>query len=187
MFSICSTAVRPSNYEEAFENDTPGIWPSHPQNRIAYGVRQQPSTAFILAGLEDVRVLMAVVERMFELTWRNSANSTAFDMALAQFPSLPGPGPPNQWGYNVIRAHDIISQSYSHSVHVLRREDGDPLRLRYHVQRLQTHIYPIFKQMQHTNLPPTWLEESAHRLGRLLVELEIAADGADAKYVWHFF
>jgi hypothetical protein len=90
-------------------------------------------------------------------------------------------------GYNVVRAHDLISQSYGHSIHMLHCEDGDPLCLHYHIQPLQSQIYLIFKQMQHTDLPPVWLAESTHCLSRLLVELEIAADGANAKYVWHTF
>jgi hypothetical protein len=67
-------------------------------------------------------------------------------------------------------------------IHVLHREDGDPLHLRYHILHLQTQVYPIFKQMQHTKLPPTWLEEAAHCLGCPCVKLEIAADGANATY-----
>jgi hypothetical protein len=101
----------------------------------------------------------------------------------AAFPNLPGPGPPTRWGYSIVQAHDIISQSYLQSVHVLRREDGDPLRLRYHIQRLKGRTYPLLKSMESTQLPSSWIRESTHCLGQLLLDLEVAADGADTQWV----
>jgi hypothetical protein len=99
----------------------------------------------------------------------------------AVFPALPGPGPPSHWGYTINRVHKIISQSYSQALQVLHREDGDALRLKYHLHLLQSQIRHLLENLQSTELPPLWLNECAHGFGQLLVELAVAAKGAAEK------
>ena len=106
-------------------------------------------------------------------------------MLPASFSSLPGPGPPSHWGYNTVKAHEIISQHYVQALHVLRWEDGDPLQLRYHIQRLKGQVVPLLRNMEST-LPGAWISISAHCLGRLLHELEEAAKNADTQCVTSF-
>ena len=101
-------------------------------------------------------------------------------MALpVSFSNLPGPGPPLRWGYNIIKAHEVISQHYAQGLHVLHREDGDPLRLHYHIQRLKGQVITLLKSMESTQLPCTWISNSARCLGQLLHELEEVARNAD--------
>ena len=99
----------------------------------------------------------------------------------ATFPNLPGPGPPSSWGYSIVRAHEITSQCYAQVVHVLNREDGDPMHLHYHIQRLKGQVFLLLRCMESTQLPNAWIKFSACCLGWLAHDLELAADGADTQ------
>ena len=70
-------------------------------------------------------------------------------MALpVSYANLPGPGPPLHWGYNIVKAHEVICQHYTQALHVLRREDEDPFRLRYHIQRLKGRVVPLLRSIK---------------------------------------
>ena len=92
------------------------------------------------------------------------------------FPSLPGPGPPN---HSTNQAHQLISQSYCSSLHLLRQEEGDPIRLRFHIDRLKERILPLFMAFSSREIPGEWLINGVHILGQLLVALEKAAQGSE--------
>jgi len=86
----------------------------------------------------------------------------------AHFPAYPGPGPPH---HTVQRAYQVISETYQNSMHLLYLEDADPLRLRFHLTRLQERVFPLFMALSAEGLPVDWLDAGAHVLGKLLLEL----------------
>ena len=105
-------------------------------------------------------------------------------MALpVSFSNLPGPGPPLHWGYNIVKAHEVICQHYTQALHVLFQEDEDPLHLHYHIQHLKGCVVPLLQSMENTQLPGAWISNSAHCIGQLLHELEEAARNADTQCV----
>ena len=99
------------------------------------------------------------------------------------FSNLPGPGPPSRWGDSIVTAHGIISQHYTQALHVLRREDGDQLRLRYHIERLKGQVVPLLRSMESMQLLGAWISTSARCIGQLMHELEEAATNADTQCV----
>jgi hypothetical protein len=91
-----------------------------------------------------------------------------------EFRAIPGPGPPQ----SIQRAHELISGTYNKSLQLLKQDDCDPLRLRFHISQLRDRIFPLFTALSNEDIPQEWLNFGAHLLGRLLVELESAAAGA---------
>ena len=99
----------------------------------------------------------------------------------ATFPNLPVPGPQSCWDYSIVQAHEIISQCYAQAVHVLNREDKDPMHLRHHIQRLKGRVFPLLRHMESTQLPHPWIKGSAYCVGQLAHDLEVAANGTDTQ------
>ena len=74
-----------------------------------------------------------------------------------------------------------MSQHYAQAVHALNREDGDPMRLCYHIQRLKSRVFPLLRHIESTQLPYAWVKVSACCFGQLVRDLELAANGADTQ------
>jgi hypothetical protein len=96
-----------------------------------------------------------------------------------EFPDLPAQENGAAWPYNVSKAYDMLSSRYTAALEVLRREDGDALRLRHHSQRIFNNHVPILKALADYGFHILWLETCMHTMGRLTVGLEAAAAGAE--------
>ncbi|KAF8523854.1 hypothetical protein JB92DRAFT_3109869 [Gautieria morchelliformis] len=95
----------------------------------------------------------------------------------ATFPGLHGPGPPNN---DVDQAYRPISDSYNSSLQLLHQDDLDPLRIHFHLDRLQNRIIPLYHALPVETLPQDWVRSGAHALGKLLVTLRATiADAED--------
>jgi hypothetical protein len=102
---------------------------------------------------------------------------------LAHFPDLPETLDNTQWSYEVHSAHQILRDGY-HSAHLLlRREDGDAMRLRHHSQRITSNLVHLLEALEQEGLPMDWIVSCAHALAGLKVDLESAASGAEQEYV----
>lgn len=105
------------------------------------------------------------------------------DMELPdKFPALPNHIHPN---HNILTAYQFIQKAYNHAYCVLTQEEGDPLRLQFHFNRLQERAFPLLAALPNDEhgLPMEWITESAHILGRLSQELHHAANGVETEYV----
>ena len=102
------------------------------------------------------------------------------------FPALPGPGPPNY--HNIQQAYQIVSETFHNSLQLLRDDDHDPLRVCFHVNRLQFRIFPLYLALSTEELPEDWLKAGAHALGQLLLALQASTQTAEEEYVsfYHF-
>ena len=101
---------------------------------------------------------------------------------LAEFPDLPQPLTPLAWSSNIRQAHQSISNTYSSSLEVIRQDDSDPLRLRFHENRLLNEIFPLLvalEEQQEQPLPSGWLELAAKALAALVVRFQKALENTD--------
>ena len=92
-----------------------------------------------------------------------------------QFPSLPEPIASDGWSYGVLQAHEILTKAYYDSSSLLRFEDGDPIRLQRHSERLTKRMVPILQALEEEVPDPTWIAECTHALASLICELDGAA------------
>jgi hypothetical protein len=91
--------------------------------------------------------------------------------------------PPGDWSYEVETAYRHLVKGYCAAYWVLRQEDGDIFRLRYHAQHISKELVSILEALEQVGLPKPWLIISTQALGKLLVELERGAVGANAECV----
>ncbi|KAF8491102.1 hypothetical protein JB92DRAFT_3222038 [Gautieria morchelliformis] len=98
---------------------------------------------------------------------------------LAHFPDLPEALDNIQWSHEVHAAHQILTDGYQSAHLLLRREDGDAMRLRHHSQRITSNLVHLLEALEQEGLPIDWIVCCAHALAGLKVELESAAVGAE--------
>ncbi|KAJ6552955.1 hypothetical protein B0H19DRAFT_883934, partial [Mycena capillaripes] len=79
----------------------------------------------------------------------------------------------------VLQAYGIITAAYNRASELLRQEEPDPLRLRLHSEQVIKKLVPILEALVPEVGDQTWLEDSAHALGQLAVQLERSATIAD--------
>lgn len=108
------------------------------------------------------------------------------DMPLPpHFPHLPAL-PDVIWSANVRQAHTVMSQSYNSASTVLRQEDSDPLRLRFHLNRLLDETFPILVALeghQEDPIPPAWLTSAAEALSSIIAHVHNALSNSTDQYV----
>jgi hypothetical protein len=97
----------------------------------------------------------------------------------AQFPALPLTPEQFNWSPDVLQAYGIITAAYNRASELLRQEEPDPLRLRLHSEQVINKLVPILEALVPEVGDQTWLEDSAHALGQLTVQLERSAIIAD--------
>ena len=103
----------------------------------------------------------------------------------AQFPSLPDPISSDGWSSGVLQAHEILTKAYHDSHSLLRFEDGDPIRLQLHSERLKKRIVPILQALEEEVSNPSWIAECTHALASLICELDGAAVRESSMSVLH--
>ncbi|EPQ51350.1 hypothetical protein GLOTRDRAFT_133220 [Gloeophyllum trabeum ATCC 11539] len=107
----------------------------------------------------------------------------------AVFPPLPPSVDGTVWSANVLRAHQILHDAYARASDLLRQEDGDPLRLRIHSERILKRMIPILEALDQEVADEHWSSGCAHALAKITVDLEraaFAADGVEQAKVHHF-
>ena len=78
----------------------------------------------------------------------------------------------------MLRAHEILTKAYYDGASLLHFEDGDPIRLQLHSQRLRKRMVPILQALEEENMDPSWIEQGTHALASLICALDEAAAGA---------
>lgn len=99
------------------------------------------------------------------------------------FPPLPN----SQLSPQTHAAYHWIHDIHRHAVNILVREDPDPLRLSYHLQRVMDDILPILRALENDldeELPKAWLHSCTDATAKLVVGLASAIAGAEGKYVF---
>ncbi|KAL1948877.1 hypothetical protein VTO73DRAFT_10683 [Trametes versicolor] len=93
----------------------------------------------------------------------------------------PLPARPNNaaWPNAVTKAYDIISSAYDGSSQLLRLEDGDPIRLRQHSERLTHRVLPVLKALTVELQDKRWTFVSMAAFDSLVSELNYAATTLD--------
>ncbi|OBZ77044.1 hypothetical protein A0H81_03755, partial [Grifola frondosa] len=86
----------------------------------------------------------------------------------AQFPPLPAAPDQFIWSPNVQSAYKTIYDAYDRIIQLLHLDDSDPLRLRYHSDKLAAEIVPILTAMEEGSfngptLPPVTREYTGRR------------------------
>ena len=64
---------------------------------------------------------------------------------LQRFPALPVSSHP--WNWQIRRAHELVDEEYSRSIHLLREDDGDPERLRIQFENFRRRALPTFRSL----------------------------------------
>lgn len=109
--------------------------------------------------------------------------------AVTLFPPLPEAERDLSWPANTISAHAIVSQSYNHSIHLLRLDNADPVQLRQHASILINDAIPLLQALANDDqnpLPIDWLKKCAKELGKIVSELLVAAQRSLVQYVIEF-
>jgi hypothetical protein len=93
------------------------------------------------------------------------------------------PYSPNGWSANVLLADQLLRNAFEHTSHLLRQEDGDPIRLNLASDGLANDMVPILEQMEKEGIPHDFMHTCAHALGCLVFELRMASTAAEGMYV----
>ncbi len=86
------------------------------------------------------------------------------------------------WSANIQRAHNTIQNAYRSAHNILRQDDADPLRLRFHADRLSNEISLLLIALERNteqHLPNQWLQDAAYKLGSLIRQLKSAVEAAN--------
>ncbi|OBZ70899.1 hypothetical protein A0H81_09541, partial [Grifola frondosa] len=102
----------------------------------------------------------------------------------AQFPPLPEGLGQLVWSVNVSVAHRTISDTYDRVLELLHLDNADPLRLQYHLDKLNTETVPILIALGQNSydgpaLPGPWLTSAAVAVGTLIAALGAAIKGIE--------
>lgn len=87
------------------------------------------------------------------------------------------------WPTEVQKVFDIVSEAYEKANQLLRLEDGDPIRLRLHSDRLTCRIIPLFQDLAERVVYDPWATGCLEALESTVEELTHAATCADQVYV----
>ena len=86
------------------------------------------------------------------------------------------------WPGHVQAAYQSIHDSYLRARHLLDLDETDPLRLRYHVDRIQNETVAILVSLEgQQGLSQQWLENGAIQLGTLAGDLHRAIEGTEQR------
>ena len=102
-------------------------------------------------------------------------------------PPLPQPHPSQQWPTTVQKAFAVVSEAYDKANQLLRLEDGDPIRLRLHSERLTRRILPLLHDLTDKVQNNLWASECVKAVELTIQELNHAATSADNVYVFSCF
>lgn len=97
----------------------------------------------------------------------------------AYLPSLPDRASGNPWSDLIHQAYGVITEAYNQSKQLLRLEDGDPIRLRLHSERLSIRIWSVLQQLAGEIQDDGWRQECEAALAALIDELDQAAQSVD--------
>lgn len=101
-----------------------------------------------------------------------------------QFPPLPDAQAGAQpWSRDVQQAFGIIAGHYSSAVRLLREEDTNYSRLRYHSDRLTNETVPLLDALHTEVASEQWIVSACEALGQLVIQLVQAECDANAKHV----
>lgn len=114
----------------------------------------------------SARILIDLIEGAFMEDDEDEA-------APSLFPALPHNN--EGWTLNVVNAHRILCDAFTHARTILRQEDSDPLRFRIVSENLVNNMVPILEGMETDGVAREFIEECTHVLGPLVYELEVAA------------
>lgn len=64
-----------------------------------------------------------------------------------EFPGLPLTPEQFNWSPDVLRAHGTITAAYDRATILLRQEEADPLRLRFHSEQVFSKLVPILEAL----------------------------------------
>lgn len=90
------------------------------------------------------------------------------------------------WSANFRQAHAAIRSAYCSAVAILYREDSDPLRLRFHLDRLLDEVFPILvaiEEQAENPVPGEWLAAAAGMLSATVAQLHSALRNTNEQYV----
>ena len=102
-------------------------------------------------------------------------------------PPLPAHPDGLLWSPAVQDAYTAISEAYTRAQQLLNLDDTDPLRMRFHLERLRGEMIPILLAMEEEALhspngvPMEWLEAMAVQLGSLVAHLVAAVEGTEQR------
>ena len=95
------------------------------------------------------------------------------------FPVLPVIPPGSVLSGSLRQAHETISNAYTSALTVLRQEDSDPLRLRFHIARILDETFPILVAMEvqaEDTISVNWFNTAAHTLANIVTRLDCTLD-----------
>ena len=105
------------------------------------------------------------------------------------FPPLPDRSDNTAWPPDIHTAYRVIHAAYTHADNLLCLDDTDPLRMRYHLERIENDIIPMVLALEVSStstangLPLEWLEAVAVCIGALVGRLAIAVEGTEHRCV----
>ena len=97
-----------------------------------------------------------------------------------EFPALPLPHQ-GLWSGHVQAAFQSMQESYLRARQLLDLDEIDPLRLRYHLDRIQNETVAILLSLDGQGPPQDWLEVAAVELGTLTGDLQAAVEGTEQR------
>lgn len=109
--------------------------------------------------------------------------SISFPPRPLHIPPLPARPDNAAWPDAVTKACDIVSSAYDGSNQLLRLEDGDPIRLRQHSERLTRRVVPVLNALGAELRNNGWSDTSVAAFNSLVSELNYAATSPDQVYV----
>ena len=106
-------------------------------------------------------------------------------MAQNNIPPLPPPTHGAAWPADIRTAYETIREAFDRAFLLLQQDDTDPLRLRYHLARLNSNTIPIILALeegrQTSHIPLGWLESVAECIGGIIARLEASIEGTELR------
>ncbi len=100
---------------------------------------------------------------------------------LQPFPPIPAPPPGQIWPAEVHEGYHVLSDAYGRSRQLLRLEDGDPIRLRLHSERITQRVLPVAEHLTNRIQDQHWSQLCMATLQSLIDELDRAAASVDTR------
>lgn len=98
-------------------------------------------------------------------------------------PPLPERHDGRLWSGDVMKGFQIVCSAYDGSSQLLRLEDGDPIRLRLHSERLTSRVLPVLRALADQLQDEAWCACAISAFTALVNELDYAASSTDRVYV----
>jgi hypothetical protein len=97
---------------------------------------------------------------------------------INNFPPMPNGGP---WSSNHCDAFFILRDMHHHSNNVIRREEGEPIRLNILWNDIFNKAIPLLEALLSSGFPEDWVETATHCFGQLAVDLKAAQNAAEER------